>query len=166
VRISRIRLSDHLLPAACAASSVDGSLSLPFGTGDSVYTGTDSSSASEPTANCVGVCVGAITAARSARPKIAFAPDGRSLITSVGAAQSEVWLHRNDGEVRISSEGSGRDPSVSPDGKKIYYVEEKDVAGGFQSGELWIAEQDTMAEGRFLVRGSVQAGGSGSRRRA
>ena len=68
VRISRIQLSDHLLPAACAASQADGSLFLPFGTADTVYTGTDSSSASEPTANCIGVCVGAITAARSARP--------------------------------------------------------------------------------------------------
>src|SRR5438105_3435260 len=36
----RIRLSDHLLPAACAASQAGGSLFLPFGTADSVYTGT------------------------------------------------------------------------------------------------------------------------------
>ena len=57
-----------VLPAACAASQVDGSLSLPFDTADTVCTGTDSSSASGPTANCIGVCVGAITAARSVRP--------------------------------------------------------------------------------------------------
>src|SRR5205807_1910816 len=38
-------------------------------------TGTDSSSASERTANYVGVCVGAITATRSARPSRS---DGRS----------------------------------------------------------------------------------------
>ena len=68
MRISRIQLSDHLLPAACAASQADGSLSLPFGIADTVYTGTDSSSASGRIANCIGVCVGAITAARSARP--------------------------------------------------------------------------------------------------
>ena len=68
MRISRIQLSDHLLPAACAASQADGSLSLPVGTTDSVYTGTDSSSASVQTANCVDVCVGAIIATRSARP--------------------------------------------------------------------------------------------------
>ena len=68
MRISRIQLSDHLLPAACAASQADGSLSPPFGTADSVCIGTDSSSASEPTANYVDVCVGAITATRSARP--------------------------------------------------------------------------------------------------
>jgi hypothetical protein len=68
VRISRIQLSDHLHPAACAVIRADGSLSLPFRTVDTVYTGTDSSSASERNANCAGVCVGAIVAARSARP--------------------------------------------------------------------------------------------------
>ena len=68
MRISRIQLSDHLHPAACAASRADGSPSLPFDTADIVCTGTGSSSASEQTANCVDVCVGAITATRSARP--------------------------------------------------------------------------------------------------
>src|SRR6266508_270200 len=68
VRSSRIQLSDHLLPAACAASQADGSLALPFVTTDSVCTGTDSSSVYEPTANCVDVCVGAIPATHSARP--------------------------------------------------------------------------------------------------
>src|SRR5205814_1102399 len=75
VRFSRIQLSGHLLPAACAASQADGSPFLPFGTADTVYTGTDSSSASGRTANCVGVCVEAITAAHSARPSRS---DGRS----------------------------------------------------------------------------------------
>src|SRR5207249_11255998 len=68
VRISRIQLSDHLLPAACAANQADVSLSLPFDTADSVCTGTDSSSASELTANSIDVCVVAIPAAHSARP--------------------------------------------------------------------------------------------------
>jgi hypothetical protein len=75
VRISRIQLSGHLLPAVCAASQADGSPFLPSDTADTVYTGTDSSSASGQTANCIGVCVGAITAARSARPN---RTDGRS----------------------------------------------------------------------------------------
>jgi hypothetical protein len=35
-------------------------LSLPFGTAGSVYTGTDSSSPSDPTANYLDVCVGAM----------------------------------------------------------------------------------------------------------
>ena len=94
-----------------------------------------------------------ITSGPNEEQGIAFAPDGRSLITSVGTAQSEVWLHRHDGEVRISSEGSGHDPSVSPDGKKIYYVVEKGgkgVAGGEESGELWIAEPDTKRNERLL----------------
>jgi hypothetical protein len=46
------------------------------GTADTVYTGTDSSSASEPTANCVGVCVGAITAAHSSQPNRSYERSG------------------------------------------------------------------------------------------
>jgi hypothetical protein len=41
--------------AACAAIRADGSPSLPFDTADTVSTGTDSSSVSAPTANCIGV---------------------------------------------------------------------------------------------------------------
>jgi hypothetical protein len=89
---SRIQLSDHLHPVARAASQADGSLSPPFGTADTVYTGTDSSSASEPTANCVDVCVGAITAAHSARPNRS---DGRSGCCSrpeIGTPPIQDWV--------------------------------------------------------------------------
>jgi Tol biopolymer transport system component len=62
---------------------------------------------------------------------VAVAPDGRSLITSIGTRQSAVWLHENSGERRISSEGFavGRHegfaaaPVFSPDAKSIYYLQ-------------------------------------------
>ena len=36
---------------------------------------------------------------------VAVAPDGRSLVTSVGTRRSTIWLHDNTGERPVSSEG-------------------------------------------------------------
>ncbi len=35
-----------------------------------------------------------------------MAPDGKSLITSVGSQDRSVWLHDKDGDHPISSEGN------------------------------------------------------------
>ncbi|PYS41443.1 MAG: hypothetical protein DMG14_07390, partial [Acidobacteria bacterium] len=61
---------------------------------------------------------------------IVVAPDGRSLITSLGFNQRAVWLHENGAERQVSSEGTTMFPQwgdgfprsvFSPDGKKLYY---------------------------------------------
>ena len=53
---------------------------------------------------------------------VAVAPDGASLITSVGRRQSSVWLHDPRGERLLSAEGFAFDPSLSPDGTRVYYL--------------------------------------------
>ena len=53
---------------------------------------------------------------------IAVAPDGRSLITAIGSQQSTIWLHTQNGERQISSEGFAYKPSFSSDGKSLYYL--------------------------------------------
>ena len=53
---------------------------------------------------------------------IHFAPDGRSFVTSIGTSQSTVWVHDSRGDRQITSEGFAFLPSVSPDGKKLYYL--------------------------------------------
>src|ERR1700684_3637396 len=68
VRISRIRLSDHLLPAACAVALPDDSPSRPFDTADIVHEGHGSSTFPEPLPKHTDVCAGAITAFRSEPP--------------------------------------------------------------------------------------------------
>jgi eukaryotic-like serine/threonine-protein kinase len=50
----------------------------------------------------------------------AVAPDGKSLIASVGTAQGTVWLHDPKGDRQISSEGYSFYPQFSADG--TYYV--------------------------------------------
>jgi serine/threonine protein kinase/Tol biopolymer transport system component len=53
---------------------------------------------------------------------IAVAPDGRSLVTSLGARQSAIWIHDKSGDRPISSEGYAYNPQFSADGKRVYYV--------------------------------------------
>ncbi|HEX7359709.1 MAG TPA: protein kinase [Bryobacteraceae bacterium] len=78
---------------------------------------------------------------------IAMSGDGRSLVTSVGMEESAVWIHDQNGERQISSEGFAEAPSLSPDGSKVYYlVRSHGPTGLFTSGELWVAD---AKEGRF-----------------
>jgi DNA-binding winged helix-turn-helix (wHTH) protein/Tol biopolymer transport system component len=68
---------------------------------------------------------------------IAMAPDGKSLITSVGAADRTVWLHNKDGDLQISSEGNASLPSFSSDGRRLYFLMSN---GQTQGEELWVKD--------------------------
>jgi serine/threonine protein kinase len=57
-----------------------------------------------------------ITSGPTGEEGIAMAPDGRSFITSVGLAQSSVWVHDSRGERQISREGDAFQPTFRPDG--------------------------------------------------
>ena len=63
-----------------------------------------------------------ITFGPTAETGIAIAPDGKSLITSIGATQSTIWRHDATGDHAISSEGFAFDPRLSADGKRVYYL--------------------------------------------
>jgi serine/threonine protein kinase/Tol biopolymer transport system component len=68
---------------------------------------------------------------------IAMAPDGKSLITSVGSEDSTVWMHDKDGDHQISSEGSASSPRFSSDGRSLYFL----MANGQTHGqELWVKD--------------------------
>jgi Tol biopolymer transport system component/tRNA A-37 threonylcarbamoyl transferase component Bud32 len=82
---------------------------------------------------------------------IAFAPDGRSFLTSIGTSQSTVWVHDSRGDRQLTSEGYGFLPSISPDGTKLYYLVR---AFGFRSwaqGGLWVTNIDTGQRQRLLA---------------
>ena len=53
---------------------------------------------------------------------IAVAPDGHSLVTSVGTRRSSVWIHSPSGERAISSEGYAVAPHFSRDGRHVFYL--------------------------------------------
>ncbi len=68
---------------------------------------------------------------------IAMAPDGKSLITSVGSQDLTVWLHDKDGDHQISSEGNTSSPAFSSDGRNLYFLKSN---GQMRGNELWIKE--------------------------
>jgi len=62
-----------------------------------------------------------ITSGPTEEEGIALAPDGRSLTTSVGLRQRTVSVHNPSGDRQISLEGYAYMPTISPDGKRLYY---------------------------------------------
>jgi len=76
---------------------------------------------------------------------IAVDPDGRSLITSVGAMQGTVFYHDQSGNRPVSVEGYAFRPQVSHDGRKVYYLVRRAAKEAFWIGELWSAD---VASGR------------------
>jgi Tol biopolymer transport system component len=63
-----------------------------------------------------------ITFGPSEEEGVAVAPDGRSLITSIGRRQSTLWIHDGAGERVLSSEGFASAPRMSRDGRRVYYL--------------------------------------------
>jgi serine/threonine protein kinase len=75
---------------------------------------------------------------------IAIAPDGRSLITSIGLRQRIVSIHNPSGDRQVSLEGYAYLPTFSPKGDKLYYRILKGGASPFLgASELWTADLDS-----------------------
>jgi eukaryotic-like serine/threonine-protein kinase len=78
-----------------------------------------------------------VTFGPTSQEGIAMAPDGKSLITSVGSQDRTVWMHDKDGDHQISSEGSASSPSFASDGRSLYFL----MSNGQTHGEeLWIKD--------------------------
>ena len=76
-----------------------------------------------------------------------MAPDGKSLITSVGSEDLSVWLHDKDGDHTISSEGNTSLPRFSSDGHSLYFLK---AIGQTGSDELWIKDLNSGKEEKIL----------------
>ena len=87
-----------------------------------------------------------ITSGPAEEEGITLAPDGHSLITSIGLRQRTVSFHQANEDHRISLEGYAYRPALSPHGKKLYY---RVLKGGTSpmlgASELWVAD---IASGR------------------
>jgi Tol biopolymer transport system component/tRNA A-37 threonylcarbamoyl transferase component Bud32 len=53
---------------------------------------------------------------------VTVAPDGRSLVTSLGMRRSSIWIHDRGEERPIVSEGYAYAPRLSADTQRIYYL--------------------------------------------
>jgi eukaryotic-like serine/threonine-protein kinase len=93
---------------------------------------------------------GQVTSGADEEQGISIAPDGRSLVTSVGGSESTLWLHDAKGDRQITFEGYAFLPSFSGDGKSFYYLLRSHTNRGFVNGELWSANLETGNKKRLL----------------
>jgi eukaryotic-like serine/threonine-protein kinase len=83
-----------------------------------------------------------VTSGATEENDVAMAPDGKSLIASVGIEDTALWTHDLKGDHQLSFEGNAGDALFSRDGQKLYYL----MQGGRTPGlELW---ETDLASGR------------------
>jgi serine/threonine protein kinase len=88
-----------------------------------------------------------ITFGPTSQEGLAMAPDGKSLVTSVGSQDSTVWIHDKDGDHQISSEGNARAPSFSGAGNSLYFLM---INGKSHLSELWMKDLSSGKMDRVL----------------
>lgn len=83
---------------------------------------------------------------------LAMTPDGKSFITTAGTQQSAIWLHDDKtGDKQITSEGYSFLPTLSLDGKKVYYLRRVTGSHSYFSGELWVSDVETGTAERLFA---------------
>ena len=77
-------------------------------------------------------------------------PRRRSFVTSIGSKQSTVWIHDARGDRQVTSEGFAFLPTVSPDGRNLYYLARDGAMRNFLTGSLWVADLESEQRRRLL----------------
>src|SRR5581483_2902032 len=98
-----------------------------------------------------------LTASLAEEQGVAIAPDGRSLVTSVGTLESSVWVHDHQGERQVSSEGFSSYSRLSSDGGKLFYLHATNAAEADHGGELWAADLATGQASKVLPGLALQS---------
>lgn len=103
-----------------------------------------------------------ITSGPTEEEGVAVAADGRSLITSVGMRQEEVWIHDARGERQLTSQGQvpaseesagfSYTPTFSRDGKSLFYLRRESPAG---ATELWRADLESEKSAKVVPGFSI-----------
>jgi len=71
-----------------------------------------------------------VTSGPTEEAGIAVAPDGKSLITSMGTEHYTVWHHDDKGDRQVLSEGSAFYPQLTSDGRALYFLQVKQGSHG------------------------------------
>jgi eukaryotic-like serine/threonine-protein kinase len=82
---------------------------------------------------------------------VAVAPDGRSLITSVGIRRSEIWIHDAGGDRPLSSEGFTFLPVLSESNKRVYYLMRQRSASELWSIDLSSGKTEHLVPGSSIA---------------
>lgn len=85
---------------------------------------------------------------------VAVAPDGRSLLTSLGQARSALWLHDASGDRALTAEGEVWAPWLSADAHRVYFLTDHNAAGRPELARLDVnsGQRDSLLTG-FAVNG-------------
>ena len=81
---------------------------------------------------------------------IAVAPDGRSLVTSIGSQQSSVWVHFRGADQQISYQGYAYEPSFSANGSILFYLARRSpgkLIGDLRSADWSSGQQQQLLPG-------------------
>ena len=81
---------------------------------------------------------------------IAVAPDGKSLVTSIGQTQNNLWMQSGGADRQISNEGYIFSPTFSPDGASLFYIVKTGRSRSFVSGEPWQSDLDGQNGAKIL----------------
>jgi Tol biopolymer transport system component len=105
-----------------------------------------------------------VTSGPTEEEGVAIAPDGRSLITSVGFRQRTAWIHDRAGERQLSLEGYAYWPLLSADGRTACYRVKRTAGTGQSLSELWMTDlasgrSDRLLPGRMITTFDVSRDG-------
>jgi hypothetical protein len=95
-----------------------------------------------------------ITSGTTEESGIAVAPDGRSLVTSVGIRHSAIWIHDAAGDRALTSEGVASYPRLSADGTRVNYLLQQNATsspGGLRSLDLVSGKTDSLLPGLLVA---------------
>ncbi|MGH9202145.1 MAG: TolB family protein, partial [Vicinamibacterales bacterium] len=67
-----------------------------------------------------------------------------------------VWVHDARGDRQMTSEGFAFFPTLSPDGKKVYYLVRTGGTQGFLRGSLWVTDLESGQRQRLLPDFQIQ----------
>ena len=99
-----------------------------------------------------------ITSGPTEEEGIAIAPDGLSLITSVGTGTSTVWIRDTGRERAVSEEGHSFQPQFTRDDNTVYYlVSQRPGAFLASSGELWSFDRSSGEKRRLPIRSGIRS---------
>ena len=91
-----------------------------------------------------------ITSGPTQEEGVAVAPDGRSLVTSVGLVQRSVWVRDSSGERQISVEGYAYWPLLTAGARKVCFRLARTATSGQAPSELWVADVSSGRTHRLL----------------
>jgi serine/threonine protein kinase len=98
-----------------------------------------------------------VTSGATEEQGLAFAPDGRSFVTSIGVEQNTIWVHDSHGERQVTCQGYAYLPKFSPDGKRLYYMLRSGVSTRtWVSGELRVTDLESGQNQRLLSDFRIQ----------